>query len=312
MGLGNYAKAMLLPALKSLPGVKLTRVATSTGLSADNAGEKHGFSSISTEPQSVFGAADTDTVFIATRHDSHAELTAKALTAGKNVFVEKPLAMNIDELDQVVAADKASPGILTVGFNRRFAPLIQDAKDALDKTTGPKMMLYRVNAGEIPADNWIQRGEGGGRIVGEVCHFVDTLIYLIGCLPIEVQAAAIRDHSDAISTLIRFADGSVGTIVYSSVGDPSVPKEYLEVFAAGTVVQMEDFTRLSVTTAGKTTTTKGNQDKGQKQMVKAFVDSMKDDGTAPIPLLELIAVTETTFAIEEALRRGLSVEFGSS
>lgn len=309
IGLGNYAKAMLLPALKLLDGITLTRVSTSTGLSADNAGEKYGFASISTDPETVFTAADTDTVFVATRHDSHAGYARRGLEAGKNVFVEKPLALTLEELDEVVAAAERAPGLLTVGFNRRFAPMIREAKAAMDKAAGPKMMLYRVNAGEIPGDSWIQRGEGGGRIVGEVCHFVDTLAYLTGSFPVEAQAVALRDRGDAVSILLRFADGSTGTILYSSVGDHSVPKEYLEVFAAGTVVQMEDFTRLTLTTGGKATTTKGNQDKGQKAMVKAFVEATRGGAAAPIPLAELVAVTEATFAIEESLRRGGAIAF---
>jgi polar amino acid transport system substrate-binding protein len=297
------------PALKKLDGITLTRVVTSTGLSADNAGDKFGFANVATDPDTIFAAKDTDTVFIATRHDSHAKYAQRGLEAGKNVFVEKPLALTLDELDRVVEAAKTGPGLLMVGFNRRFAPMIREAKAALDKAAGPKMMLYRVNAGEVPSDSWIQRGEGGGRIIGEVCHFVDTLTYLAGSLPIEAQAVAMRDRGDAVSILLRFADGSTGTIVYSSVGDPMVPKENLEVFAARTVVQMEDFTRLTITSGGKATTTKGNQDKGQKSMIKAFVEATRDGCIAPIPLTEMVAVTEATFAIEEALRRGGPIVF---
>lgn len=309
VGLGNYAKTMLLPAFKGLDGVSLTRVVTSTGLSANSAGEKYGFASVATEPETIFAADDIDTVFIATRHDSHASYAQRALEVGKNVFVEKPLALTLEELDSVVAAAEAASGLLTVGFNRRFAPMIHDAKAALDKAAGPKMMLYRVNAGDIPSDSWIQRSEGGGRIVGEVCHFVDTLAYLTGSRPVEAQAVALRDRNDAVSVLLRFGDGSTGTIIYSSVGDPSVPKEYLEVFASGTVVQMEDFVRLTITSGGKIVTSRGNQDKGQKAMVRAFVEATQSGGDAPIPLADLVAVTEATFAIEEALRTGGPVSF---
>lgn len=312
IGLGNYAKSMLLPALKAINGITLTHVATSTGLSADNAGEKYGFASVATDPETIFAADDTDTVFIATRHDTHADYSQRALEAGKNVFVEKPLALTLEELDQVIEAAQAAPGLLTVGFNRRFAPMICDAKAALDKAAGPKMMFYRVNAGDIPSDSWIQRGEGGGRIVGEICHFVDTLTYLARSLPIEAQAVALRDRGDAVSILLRFADGSTGTILYSSVGDASVPKEYLEVFTAGTVVQMEDFTRLTVTSGGKSTTTTANQDKGQKAMVRAFIAATRKGGAESIPLTELMAVTEATFAIEEALRSGGAISFATS
>ena len=165
-------------------------------------------------------------------------------------------------------------------------------------------MLYRVNAGAIPGDSWVQRDEGGGRIVGEVCHFIDTLVYLSGSLPVDVQAVAARDHADAVSVLIRFEDGSTGTIVYSSLGDPSVPKEYLEVFANGRIIQLTDFVRLDVTVNGKTRTSKGTQDKGQAGLVDAFLSASRVGGQHPIPLQELEAVTAATFAIEAALASG--------
>lgn len=307
IGMGNYAKGVLLPAVKKASKVNLTCVATSTGISAGSAGDKYGFDTIATEPASVFEADDTHAVFIATRHDSHAELTAAALTAGKHVFCEKPLAMNLDQLDQVIEAASKTAAVLTVGFNRRFAPLIAEARKALEPRSGPLVMLYRVNAGAIPRESWIQRDEGGGRIVGEVCHFIDTLCVLTGSLPVEVQAVAARGHDDAVSILVRFADGSTGAVVFSSLGDPSVPKEYLEVFASGRVVQLTDFKRLDVTMNGKTSTQRQAQDKGQAALVSAFLDAIRTGDQPPISREELIAVTETTFAIEEALRTGRPV-----
>jgi polar amino acid transport system substrate-binding protein len=169
-------------------------------------------------------------------------------------------------------------------------------------------MLYRVNAGAVPKDSWIARGEGGGRIIGEICHFVDALTFLADSLPVEVQAVAARGHDDAISMLIRLADGSTGTIVYSSLGDAAVAKEYIEIFAAGRVVQLDDFQRLAVTMAGKSKTTKGVQDKGQQALVAAFLAATRGERAAPIPLLELKVVTETTFAIQEALRTSASID----
>lgn len=310
IGLGNYAKATLLPAISKIPGTTLSTVVTSTGLSAGTAGEKYGFATVATDPDAVLRDKDTDAVFIATRHDSHADYAARALEAGKHVFVEKPLALDLDDLDRVIEAAENAPGLLTVGFNRRFAPMVSTAKAALAAAPGPKLMLYRVNAGAIPSDSWIQRSEGGGRIVGEVCHFIDTLAHLAGSLPVEVQAMALDGHPDAISTLIRFADGSTGTILYSSVGDPSVAKEYIEVFAAGTVVQIDDFSRLTITRGGKVATSKGSQDKGQRAMIKAFLETVRDGGPAPTPMAELIGVTETTFAIEESVRSGMPITFG--
>lgn len=310
IGLGNYAKGTLLPAVKKVPGIALQRVGTSTGISANSAAEKHGFASFSTDGNEVLGADDVEVLFIATRHNSHAEYAARGLAAGKNVFVEKPLALDLEQLDRVMDVAAASPSLLTVGFNRRFAPMTARAKNELERVPGPKAMLYRVNAGALPADSWIRRNEGGGRIIGEVCHFVDTLTHLAGSLPTEVHAVTLADHDDSVSVLMRFADGSTGTIVYSSVGDPAVPKEYIEVFAPGAVVQVEDFTRLVVTTGGKRKVIKGAQDKGQVALVAAFFSAVRGEREAPIPMADLVAVTETTFAIEQSLRTGAPVLIG--
>jgi len=306
VGLGNYAKGVLLPAFRKAEGVKLTSVVTATGVSAAHAGEKHGFATIATDPKAALEDPATDIVVIATRHDTHATLAAEALATGKHVFCEKPLAIDADGLAGVMAAAKSSRGVLTVGFNRRFAPLIIKAKSALEPRSGPLVMLYRINAGEIAGDNWIQRDEGGGRIVGEVCHFVDAMSYLSGSLPIEAQAVAARGHADAVSILLRFADGSTGAIVYSSLGDPSVPKEQIEVFAAGRVIQLDDFRQLTVTRVGKSTVTKRAQDKGQTALVAAFLDAARGKAAAPIPLDEIEAVTAATFAIEASLRTSVS------
>lgn len=301
IGLGNYAKGVLLPALSRVAGVELATVATATGISAGHSAAKHDFAAAATDPEAVLGDDRIDTVFIATRHDSHARLTAAALAAGKHVFCEKPLALTRDELRTVVDAAAGASGVLTVGFNRRCAPLMLKAKAALEPRSGPLVMLYRVNAGAIPAESWIQRGEGGGRIIGEVCHFVDALTFLCGALPVEAAAMAARGHGDAVSILIRFADGSTGTIVYSSLGDPSVPKEYVEVFAAGRVVQLDDFRELSIVRNGKASSHRSAQDKGQRALVAGFVGATRGGGPPPVTLDELQAVTAATLAIEESL-----------
>jgi polar amino acid transport system substrate-binding protein len=303
VGLGNYAKGVLLPAFKKA-GATLTTVVTSTGISARHAGEKHGFRTVATDAQAAFDHPATSTVVIATRHDTHASFAAEALRAGKNVFCEKPLALDLAGLEAVMAAARNAPGILTVGFNRRFAPLLVKAKQILKPRSGPLVMLYRINAGAIPSDSWIQRAEGGGRIVGEVCHFVDALTFLADSLPIEAQAVAARGHDDSVSILVRFADGSTGTIVYCSLGDAAISKEYIEVFAAGRVAMLDDFRRLTVTSSGESIITKGSQDKGQATLVAAFLAAVRGQRAPPIPLAELEAVTAATFAIEEALRIG--------
>ncbi|WP_036289721.1 bi-domain-containing oxidoreductase [Methylosinus sp. PW1] len=307
IGFGNYAKGVLLPALRKIAGVKLATVVTSTGLSARHAGEKFGFATIATESEAAIENSSVGAVFIATRHDTHAPLAAAALNAGKHVFCEKPLALDDSGLDEVLAA-AASRKVLTVGFNRRFAPSLVSAKAALEPRPGPLVMIYRVNAGAIPADSWVQRDEGGGRIVGEICHFVDALTWLCGSLPIEVAAVAARGHDDAVSILVKFVDGSTGAIVYSSLGDAAVAKEYIEIFAAGIIVQLDDFCSLAVTRDGRRKTQKSAQDKGQTALVAAFMDAAKGGQEPPIPLIELEAVTRATFAIEEAIRTGAVVE----
>ena len=302
IGMGNYARSVLLPRVKDAKGVALTAVVTKTGLSATHSADKFGFATAATDVAAALDDPATGAVFIATRHDSHASLAARALTAGKHVFCEKPLALDSASLEAAVAAARSAPGILTVGFNRRFAPLLKQAKAALAPRSGPLMMLYRVNAGAIPGDSWVQRDEGGGRILGEVCHFVDSLTYLCGALPVDVQAAAAQGHADAVSVALRFADGSVGTIVYSSLGDPSLPKEYLEAFAAGRAVTLDDFNSLTIHAGGKAKTVKAAQDKGQTALVAAFLAAARGEAEAPIPLDEIEAVSRATLGIEEALR----------
>ncbi len=302
IGMGNYARSVLLPRVKSAKGVALTAVVTKTGLSATHSADKFGFAVAATDAAAALDDPDTQAVFVATRHDSHASLAGRALLAGKHVFCEKPLALDNASLDEAMAAARSGAAVLTVGFNRRFAPLLQQAKDALAPRSGPLMMLYRINAGAIPGDSWVQRDEGGGRILGEVCHFVDSLTYLCGAPPVDVQAAAARGHGDAVSAILRFADGSVGSILYSSLGDPSVPKEYLEAFAGGRVVTLDDFNTLTIHAGGKTKTVKSAQDKGQAALIAAFLAAARGETPAPIPLDEIEAVSRATLAIEEALR----------
>jgi polar amino acid transport system substrate-binding protein len=307
IGLGNYARSVLLPAVREMKGTSLTAVVTATGISANHAREKYGFRIAATDAAAALDDPATDVVFIATRHDTHAPLAAAALGAGKHVFCEKPLALDRAGLENAIAAAQAARGLLTVGFNRRFAPLLVAAKAALEPRTGPLVMLYRVSAGRLPPESWIAGAEGGGRIVGEVCHFVDALVFLSASLPVEAQAVAARNHGDCVSVLLRFADGSTGTIVYSALGDPSMPKEYLEVMGEGCALELHDFCRLLVRARCRSRTVKSAHDKGQRALVHAFLSAARGEREAPIPLADLAAVTETTFAIEEALRTGESV-----
>lgn len=302
IGFGNYAKSMLLPAVRKAGGVSLRTVVTATGLSAHAGAEKHGFARAATDAEEAFGDPDVAMVFIATRHDSHAELAIRALEAGKHVFVEKPLALTGEELSAVIAAAEAAPGLLTVGFNRRFAPMIVEAREALSARTGPLAMTYRINAGPIPRDNWVHGAQGGGRIVGEVCHFVDTLAALTGGLPVAVEAAGPLGLEDSVAAVLRFSDGSVGTILYSSVGDPAVPKERIEIFGSGIVVEIDDFSAIAISRGGRTKRRKAAQDKGQAALVRAFLDSVRDGGEPPIPLGALERVSAVTLALADGGR----------
>jgi predicted dehydrogenase/threonine dehydrogenase-like Zn-dependent dehydrogenase len=302
IGAGNYAKGKLLPPLSKNKNVHLSGIVTSTGVSARHVADKFGFAFAATDSDELLNNEETEVVFIATRHDSHAALCTKVLNAGKHVFVEKPLALTHMELSDVLKAEAKSVGQLMVGFNRRFSPFAQQAKAALAERQKPLMMHYRINAGFIPGDSWVHGPEGGGRIIGEACHFIDMMCFLTGALPLDVSAMAAKDHRDAIAAQIRFADGSIGSLTYTSLGDKSVPKEYLEVFTDGVVIALNDYRSMDITRHGKKTRHKlASQDKGQNAMLAAFLSAVQNGDTSPISIAELAAVTETTFAIEEAL-----------
>lgn len=309
IGAGNFARGVLIPAFKAQEGVTFAAVVTATGLSAAAAAKKFGFARATTDVAEVNSDPEIDTVVIATRHNVHATLVTQALAHGKHVFCEKPLATDHAGLKAVIDAHEASPGQLCVGFNRRFSPFIRRAQAALAGRSAPLVMLYRVNAGLIPRDSWIQNEEGGGRIVGEVCHFIDTMVSLCGALPGRLCAIAAKNYDDAVSTQITFTDGSIGTIVYSSLGDPSFPKERLEIFTAGSIITIDDYRRMTITSNGKTKSYRAmRQDKGHRACVEAFMRTVREGGPPAIPFEELAAVTQATFEIEASLRERTMVE----
>ncbi len=311
IGAGNFAKGVLIPALKKIPNVTLGGVVTSGGISARHAASKFGFAFAATDAASVIGDRETDAVVIATRHSSHATLARMALEAGKHVFCEKPLALSRDELAEVIAAAERSPGILTVGFNRRCAPQVRAIKEMLAGRAGPMMMSYRVNAGAVPATSWLVGAEGGGRVLGEVCHFVDTMCYLAGAPVTRVSASRLEAAADAIAATLTFADGSIGTILYTSVGDPSFPKERLEVFAADRVAVLDDFRSLTLSVAGKRRRKRAiSRDKGHRALLAAFVAAARGEGPPPMSLSEMVNVTAATFAIEDAMRTRAEMAVG--
>ena len=256
----------------------------------------------------------TDAVLILTRHGSHAHFVTKALRAGKHIFVEKPLALNEDQLHEVAETYKAqysdAPKVLMVGFNRRFAPTAVRVRELLAGSPGPFIVYVRANAGYVPPESWVHDpAEGGGRIIGEVCHFVDLIQYLTGGLPIEVhvvpaeRGAAPALHDNVVINL-RLDNGSSGCIVYSSGGDKSFPREYVEVFGNGVAAVIDNFKTMKFVRAGKKKKMRAwGVDRGHAAEMKAFVDAIRKGGQAPVAFREYVATTLATFAMMESLRQ---------
>ena len=305
IGSGNYAGAVLIPAFKAT-GARLAQIASSGGASSVHLGRKFGFAHATTDSRALIADAGTDVVVVSTRHDTHAGYVVDALAAGKHVFVEKPLALTHGDLARIAAAAAAAPQqLLMVGFNRRFAPQVQKIQTLLAGAPGPKAFVMTVNAGAIPANHWAQDPEvGGGRLLGEGCHFVDLLRFLAAS-PISGHQVTAMDGStrDCVSVSLRFDDGSIGTIHYLSNGSKAFPKERLEVFAAGRVLQLDNFRRLvGYGWPGFAKLNLWQQDKGQAACARAFVQAVQSGGVSPIPLAELLEVSRVSIDIEEALR----------
>jgi predicted dehydrogenase/threonine dehydrogenase-like Zn-dependent dehydrogenase len=307
IGSGNYAVRILLPSLKKIP-VTLNTVCSSGGVTAAYAARKFGFLKATTDYNNVIGNPEINTVFILTRHNSHADLVCKALQAGQNVFVEKPLALSQEELDTIEnvylqVKDKKSAPSLMVGFNRRFSPFIIKMKEVLSSTVAPKSFIMRVNAGDIPADHWTQDLKiGGGRIIGEACHFVDLLRFLAGSKIKSSDFIGFKKgsiaQSDCGTISLTFEDGSCGVIHYLSNGPRSFPKERLEVFVDGKYLLLDNFRTLKGSGWGKTSKMwRFMQDKGQDNCLKAFYDGLTSGRGAPIAFNELIEVSRVTVAL---------------
>jgi predicted dehydrogenase len=319
LGAGLFANATLLPALKKVKDVELVGIASAGGLHAAHSGKKFGFRYACSDDEQILNDHEINTLLILTRHDSHAELVVKALEAGKHVFVEKPLAINSEQLSVIggsSSAQRVSRPILTVGFNRRFAPLAQQLHKNLATRQEPLYMHYRVNAGYIPLNHWVHDPEqGGGRIIGEGCHFIDFLTFLAGSTPVSVSAVALPDggkyRQDNVSMTFTFADGSIGVVDYLANGDKSFTKERVEVFCGGAVAVLDDFRMLETVRDGKKKTVKlMGQDKGHFNEVQALVSGVRS-GQAPIPYEQLIGVTQASFAAVESIRKnGEKVKIG--
>lgn len=306
IGAGSFAQNVLLPRLK---GADLVGIVTSNGNNSRYVAKKYGFNYCADSVDDLVNDEKINTVFIVTRHNLHAEYVIKALKVGKNVFVEKPLAMTKEELEEIreiCSADGPGP-MLFVGFNRRFSPAVQKIKSVIDDSI-PKSINIRINAGILPAGHWVNDPEiGGGRIVGEGCHFVDLAMYLAGGKIEKINAFAMEDAAhmnNTVSANLKFDNGSVASITYFSNGNPGLPKERIEVFSGGTVAVVDDFKVLHI--YGKSTSTvkyKG-QDKGHAEELKRFVDAIKNGGPSPIPFGELYQSTLATFYINESISSG--------
>ena len=306
IGAGSYAQGNLLPNIPETKDVGRVGVLTNSGTTSKRVAEKFKFQFCATQEADVFDE-NTNTVFVATRHDSHGSYVLKSLKAKKNVFVEKPLCLLESELQEIIEKQAETNKAVMVGFNRRFSPLTAKLKKAVGNN--PMTMLYRINAGAITRDNWIQDIEiGGGRVLGEVCHFIDYLTYLNGSLPVKVSATALPDANqlnDTLNILIQFKNGSSGVVAYYANGSKSMTKEYVEVFSAGISVTLNNFKELKIYGKGKANKTKIlNQNKGQKEMVTAFVDGLLKNGQAPIPFDNVVAVTKASFKVLESIKQG--------
>jgi predicted dehydrogenase/threonine dehydrogenase-like Zn-dependent dehydrogenase len=316
LGAGNFATSTLLPAIKRVGGATLVGVCAANGSHSQYVAKKFGFHYSATDEDSVISDAAINTVVVATRHHLHARQVLTALKSGKHVFCEKPLCLNEDELREIVRAyeDSGGEALLMVGFNRRFAPLALRLKSFLRRIHEPLALHYRVNAGFIPADHWLNDPEqGGGRVIGEVCHFVDFLTFLVGVPPIEVEARSLANpgkySNDNVVSSLRFADGSQGTISYLANGDKSYSKERIEVFGGGAVAVLEDFRRLELVGRGCKQVFRSlfGQDKGHRGEWEAFVAALRTGGDSPLPLAEIVTTMLATFALEESRSSGLPV-----
>jgi predicted dehydrogenase/threonine dehydrogenase-like Zn-dependent dehydrogenase len=310
IGTGGFARGIIFPHLRSSAGLLLESVASSTGAAAASARTGFGFT-MAESPSELLANPNLDAIFILTRHNSHAAYVESALERGKRVFVEKPLAIDREQLRAVqtsyakALAENRSP-FLMVGFNRRFSPLTEKLKNFFAGRTEPMLVHIRCNAGFIPRSSWVQTPENGGRIVGELCHFVDWARAVVGCPMQTITAAALPDagryNRDNVTVIIGFKDGSVANLLYAANGDRAVAKEYFEVFCGSSVARIDDFKALYLSRNGKTESSKSGQDKGHRREVELTVETMRHGNPAPISFAELIEVTEATFAVEEAIR----------
>lgn len=315
IGTGSFAKDVIFPAIQAVKRVVLESVASASGVTAESARTSVGFR-LAQAPAELLASPDVHAVFILSRHDTHASYVAAAIANRKPVFVEKPLAITREQLALVIDAYHAqvsegrSPFVM-VGFNRRFAPFTERIRDFFARRREPMILTVRVNAGFLPKDHWTQLGQGGGRIVGELCHFVDLTRSIVAARVGRVSAWALQDCAkysrDNVLATLAFEDGSLANLVYAANGDKAVPKEYIEVFCEGAIARLEDFQRLELVRAGKSNNFRSRRDKGHHNEIALTLQAIRTGRGAPIPFEELVEVTGATLAIEQSISSGQPV-----
>lgn len=315
IGVGNFARGTILPALGDLSGARLRATASAGGTSARDVADRFNADYATSDYREILDDPEIDLVISAGRHNLNGEVAAAALRAGKHVLVEKPLALSFERLADIADAADSSPGLLMVGFNRRFAPAVVAIKDFFNDAGTPLMLHQRVNAGFIPPDSWVHDPvEGGGRILGEACHFVDLLQYLAGSVPTRVHATRLpTDGSrvlpdDNVLITIDFADGSRGSIAYSALGANSQPKEYLEVMGGGRSASLDDYRQYELFGEKSSKVFNGHGDKGHRAEFAAMVRAIKEGEQSPIPLEQLLLTSLVTLLVEESLRSSQPME----
>ena len=315
-GAGNYARSTFLPVIKKTGEVAPVGIVSASGVSAQHAAQRFGFGFAASDPDALLQDPAINLVAILTRHHLHTPQILDAFKTGKHVYCEKPLAINQQQLDQVkTALQTENQPLLMVGFNRRFAPLARSLKAFIETRQEPLFAHYRVNANLLPSDHWLMDPEiGGGRIIGEACHFIDFLTFLVGQTPIEVTTQGLPDNGkyreDNVVMNFRFPDGSLGVVSYLANGDKAFGKEYLEVFSGGRVAVLQDWRKLEMINNGKREVKRHflQQDKGHKDAWKAFLDALQGEKQPPIPYDQLIGVTQASFAAVESLHEGKPVQ----
>jgi len=310
IGAGSFAQSYLIPNAKA-NGAALHTVSNSRGITSKNVAQKFGFGFSSSSAEDVINSTEINTVFIATPHNSHASLVSAALRAGKHVFVEKPLSIDYAGLEEVMEAKRVSRGVLMVGFNRRFSTAADEIRKRVALLNEPVVMSFRVNAGIISKEHWIQKPEvGGGRIIGEMCHFFDLMEYMCGARPLKVYAESIQTKNDKyvnqdnVLITLKFANGSIGTLTYVSNGDTSMPKEKLEIFCGGLVGVIHDFRSVVIYNNGRETKIDCNG-KGHREEVSTFINAIQQSDKDPIPFDSIIRTSLVSFKAIESLNTGL-------